>query len=113
LSTQASNETLHKKGKNVQLAKMSEGKLMEFKANLSEEIRMAGKERLYTDQELSQLEKLNNTINPCDWTDYINPNETSRKKDMVQTARSIQSYNDKLTLKDLPTVYKENTKPPS
>lgn len=32
---------------------------------------------------------------------------------MVQSARSIQSYNEKITLKDLPTVYKENTKPPS
>lgn len=62
---------------------------------------------------MSQLEKLNDTINPSDWTDYINPNETSRKKDMVQTARSIQSYNDKLSLKDLPTVYKEINKPPS
>lgn len=66
MSTQASNETLPKKGK---LARLSENTLMEFKANLTEEIKMAGKAKLYTDQELTQLEKLNTTINPCDWQD--------------------------------------------
>lgn len=74
---------------------------------------MLNKEKLQTDNEISELGKLNETINPNDWTEYIAPNETFRKQELVQTARSIQSYNDKLTLKDLPTVYKQNYKTPS
>lgn len=92
---------------------MTSTKLMNLKANLQEEIKMLNKKSLYSDAESKEFEKLNDTINPNDWLNYVSIDETNKKNELVQTARSMQSYRDNLTLKDLPTVYKQDARPPS
>jgi len=77
---------------------------MQLHSNIKEEIQMLNKPVLYNDKELSKIKDLNKTINPNDWLEYVNPNESNRKNELVQTARLRHSFSDSLTLKDLPTV---------
>jgi len=76
---------------------------------------MLNKPVLYNEQELSRINDLNKTINPNNWLEYVNPNESFKKNELIQTARLRHSFSvkDDLTLRDLPTIYKDDSKPPS